>query len=121
MSYAFEFQQGTFTPDGRNDSITDTDAHNRETERKEIEWLKTSPDKVFLYVRDAKDGAPWAITTWLGTVVGDRAEVGARRYIGFDRWTYRRAVSARIFGVLYHGWYMESSGNYCKLRRAKRQ
>lgn len=32
-----------------------------------------------------------------------------------------QAVTCRIFGVLYHGWYMESSGDYCRLKKAKKQ
>ena len=135
--YALEFQGAAFTPEGKQ-PIPDVKAHNLEVEKQEIEWLKTGPDKVFLYVRmSAKDevvGRPHLpiyveqrgqdspqITTWLGTPVATHLYIGPRRQMGFGRHTYRRGVTCRIFGVLYHGWYMESSGDYCRLRKAKRQ
>ena len=130
MEYAFQFQNKTFTPDGSTDAIADVDAHNKQVEAAEIEWLKTHPDRVFLYVRHVPalmmDGhvirTPYdAITTWLGTDVSSRVSLGGRVNVGFGFHTYRRSVDCRIFGVRYVGWYMESSGNYCRLRKAKRQ
>ena len=112
--YAFEFKgHGVFTPDGRADGITDAVKHNRELEAKELEWLRTGPEKVFLYVR-----MPDAITTFLGTPVATHVVVGLRVRMGFGG-AYRRSVSCKIFGVRYVGWYMESSGSYCRLRRTK--
>jgi hypothetical protein len=121
MNYAFDFTgHGVFTPDGKAE-ISDVDAHNKQLESVEIEWLKTHPNNLFLYVKQSKPDADWSISTWLGTIVSTGATFGPRRNIGFGYHTYRRAVSARIFGVLYHGWYFESSGNYCRLRKAKNQ
>jgi len=124
----------------------DTEFANRWREEREIEWLRTAPDRVFLYVAKvdtteetyqdalAKGWTPettkrenwashrWEIRTWLGTRVSDgRALIGSRRSIGFGYHSYRRAVDCRIFGVRYVGWYMESSGDYCRLRKSKVQ
>ena len=119
--YALEFQGAAFTPEGKQ-PIPDVKAHNQEVERQEIEWLKTGPDKVLLYVHfTATELERPNIHTWLGTVVSTHCYIGPRRQMGFGRHTYRRGVTCRIFGVLYHGWYMESSGDYCRLRKAKRQ
>jgi hypothetical protein len=61
------------------------------------------------------------IITWMGTPVATHVTVGqARKFYGYARST-RRPISCRIFGVQYHGWYMESSGDYCRLKKAKRQ
>lgn len=117
MAYAIEFQGNAYTPEGKA-PISDTVAYNLAEEAREIEWLKTAPDHVFLYVTN---GEYPDVHTWLGQSVSTEVRIGPRAYSGFDRWTYRRAVRCRIFGVLYHGWYMESSGDYCRLRKAKRQ
>ena len=118
MGYAIEHEGKQFTPEGivTEDGRT-TEERNRETERKEIEWLRTGPERVFLYVSEN----PWRITTWLGTRVSTQESIGPKVYVGFGHNTYRRAVRCQIFGVLYHGWYMESSGSYCRLKRAKKQ
>lgn len=115
--YAFDFQGQPFTPEGKAD-ITDTSAHNAEVERQELEWLKTGPEKVFLYIRDT---SPFEVTTWLGTVVSTHLRIGRRVNVGFGYHTYRRSVDCRIFGRRYVGWYYESSGSYCRLRLSKRQ
>ncbi len=122
MEYAFRFDNhGTFTPSGRQE-ISDENAHNKELERIEVEWLKTGPERAFLYVSNIP-GSPYpkSITTWLGTVVSESADFGSRVNVGFGFHTYRRSVDCMIFGVRYVGWYMESSGQYCRLRKAKRQ
>lgn len=124
--YGFNFQDKVFTPDGKADfPPSDTDTRNRETEAREIEWLKTAPEKVFLYAHlpyaKQNSGAHAEIRTWLGTSVATDVCMDQRRYMGFGHNTYRRAVTCRIFGVLYHGWYFESSGDYCRLKKAKRQ
>ena len=140
MTYAIEHNGIAYGPDGK---IKDTEgtalraedvaAYNKALEEQEIAWLKTAPEKVFLYVRMPKDtfkgpgNVPQLsfkgpeITTFLGTCVSATCWVGPRRDIGFGWHSYRRAVSAKIFGTLYHGWYMESSGEYCRLKRAKKQ
>ena len=125
--YAISFKGKVFTPDGRA-MIGDVEAHNRELESKEIEWLQTHPESAFLYVKTQKPPTTcgldsdqhYAITTWLGTVVSQWVKVGRRVHVGFG-YAYRRSINARIFGVRYVGWYMESSGNYCRLRKAKVQ
>lgn len=61
------------------------------------------------------------IQTWLGTPIATHVRIGPRRAMGFGYHSYRRPVSCRLYGVLYHGWYMESSGDYCRLTKAKRQ
>lgn len=132
--YAITHNGKSYGPDG---VITDTsgtmldandvDGYNKALEEKELEWLKTAPDKVFLYVKHPDTNDPmygdrrYKVTTWLGTVVCQHAFVGPRRYIGFGHNTYRRAMTAIIYGVKYHGWYFESSGCYCRLKKAKRQ
>lgn len=130
MNYGFQHEGKVYGPDGQI-KTSDVDAHNRVTEQQEIEWLKTGPERVSLYVRESlKTPNSWditsgengpAITTWLGTQVSTHLWIGPRRNVGFGFHTYRRAVTCRIFGTLYHGWYMESSGNYCRLRKAKNQ
>jgi hypothetical protein len=123
--YAFDFQGQAFTPDGRTD-VPNTDTHNREVEAKEVAWLKTHPERAFLYVKrghgtDANgDQTDGNVTIWTGIVVGP-CWIGPRVKAGFGYHTYRCAITARVFGVLYHGWYFESSGDYCWLKRAKRQ
>lgn len=144
MEYAFNFQGATFTPDGKADIQTDAVSdHNRAVEQVEIERIKTGPDKLFLYVgkkpmpqqsHEVHNGLDpkfyvgkdhYCVQTWLGTWLG-WAWLGPRAVVGFQdsrRYgsTYRRAITVRVFGALYHGWYMESSGDYCRLKRAKLQ
>jgi hypothetical protein len=163
MDYIFEHEGRAFTPNGQTEPGNAQD-RNRETERKEIVWLMTGPDRAFLYVtmpspvslgayswaqgdairsccRLARHHAATAcpvcqrtaaqmegdyrkrieVKTWLGTSVATHVYIGPRRNVGFGWHTYRRAVSCRIGGVLYHGWFFESSGDYCRLRKAKRQ
>jgi len=117
--YAFKFDApGTVTPSGRAE-IADADAHNTAVELAEIAWLQTAPPKAMLYVKH--NGTEWQVNTWLGRVLDPAAQVGERVSVGFGFHTYRRAISCRIFGTLYHGWFFESSGDYCRLRKAKRQ
>lgn len=121
MNYGFEYQGKVFGPDGLIEpKPDDTRIYNEQLEAKEIAWLKTGPERAFLYVQHTGN-IPAFITTWLGTKVAENAWFGERVYVGFGYNTNRRSVSCRIFGVLYHGWYMESSGNYCRLKKAKRQ
>ena len=123
MNYAFDFQGKVFTPDGRIDiDAAKVAEHNKKLEATELAWLKTGPDKVSLYVQDCYsvlESTKPTITTFLGTIICT-AVLGPKRYIGFGRNTYRRSVSCVMFGHQYHGWYMESSGDYCRLTRSKR-
>ena len=115
----------------------DTDAYNKALEAKELDWFRTGPDKCVLYIQrpdltckehrsntDNKNNMYFGVCTWLGTRVGN-AWVGNRAYIGFQghsrRGAYRRPVTVRIFGTLYHGWWFESSGDYVRLKKAKKQ
>lgn len=133
--YAFVHEGQAFTPDGRLPAATDADAHNRDTEAREIAWLKTAPERVFLYVTmpAAYDSKAYPagrvqplsgtrVHTWLGTDVATNVVIGMSYTIrgGFGT-SRRRSVSCRIFGVRYVGTYYESSGDYCRLRKAKRQ
>lgn len=127
MTYDFNHQGKAFNPDGTTpvvESQGSTDARNQETERKELDWLRTGPDKVFLYVTHPRglDGFSTrvaSITTWLGTVVSSGTVLGPKAYVGFGFNSYRRSVTCSIFGIKYVGWYYESSGQYCRLRKAK--
>ena len=130
--YAFTHQSDVFTPDGRVDLRPDAvNAFNREQEARELAALQEHPDKAFLYVKLAPQRQDMArvtytnqmtlsgsIQTWAGTVIDARAWFGPRRYIGYNG-AYRRAVTCTLFGVAYHGWFMESSGDYCRLTKSK--
>lgn len=119
-----------------------TEERNRETERKELTWLQTGPDRAFLYVtmpvlaRDANNRPTCyatsqngpekeraCIKTWMGTIVSSRTFIGHSVPVGgfADRYTTKRSIDCHIFGTHYVGWYYESAGNYCRLRKSKRQ
>lgn len=137
MGYRFTFQGAAYEPHGKIDRhpLDDSDRHNREIEAREIEWLKAAPDHVVLYMKTPpdpqNDPRAWYVTTWLGTIVSSyldgqgfaRALVGpSRSFPCFGPFpSKRRSVDCRIFGVRYVGWYYESSGDYCRLRKSKRQ
>ena len=131
--YQFDFQGKTYDPDGAISPVSlSTQEANRETERQELAWLKTGPEKVFLYVQmpieslqpsfsyAQRRGDKVSVGTWLGTLVATELAIGPRKRIGFGLHSYRRSVVCRIFGTKYVGWYFESSGDYCRLRKAKR-
>lgn len=132
MNYAFVHEGKAVGPngniadaDGVSLAAADAAEYNKAVEQQELEWLKTGPEKMILYVgheesKDSGSTGAWTVTTWLGTFLS-YALMGNRVQVGFGMHTYRRAMSCRIFGVLYHGWFMESSGDYCRLKRAKRQ
>jgi hypothetical protein len=117
--YAITHAGAVFTPDGRLNIPAESVAeYNRLQTARELEHLQAQPERIFAYVKETPGGAD--ITTWTGETIG-QAHLCPRRYIGFGHHSYRRAVTVRIFGALYHGWYMESSGDYCRLKKAKRQ
>ncbi len=122
--YVFTFQGKAFTPGGQTDAMLSADSttqRNKETERKEIEWLRTGPDNVFLYVRM---GDSPAITTWLGTVLSTQGLlIGPSVLVGGIAGPHarKRSIDTHLFGVRYVGWYYESAGDYCRLRKSKRQ
>lgn len=119
MGYLITHQGDSYAPNGKTDTKpADADAANRETERHEIEWLKTHPDKVFLYCKHD----PKSVHTWLGTSVATHVYLGPKVNGGlFGFRSYKRSVDCRIFGVRYVGWFYESAGDYCRLRKAKGQ
>lgn len=140
--YAFAHNGKAYGPsgiitdiDGVPLSAEDAPAFNAELERQEIALLKTFPERVVLYVKAPSVNLlrasmeplelRWSIATWTGTVVasGSHVYVGQKREFScFGPFpSTRRPVTARIFGTLYHGWYFESSGDYCRLKKAKRQ
>lgn len=185
--YALVFNNTVYGTDGPIKDVEgtplepkDATAYNQEVEKQELAWLKTAPDKVFLYVKmpeahyeieydhngayvgyivpskfktkqeceteiEARINAgklkrydsrgfniryfaskvqPLSgakITTFLGTEVATGVCIGSKAQVGFGFHTYRRSVDCRIFGVRYVGWFMESSGDYCRLRKAKVQ
>lgn len=97
----------------------DTDFRNSWTEEEQIrEMREDKPDRLFLYMR--KSGIAYELITWLGTPIGASLGVGGRVRVGFGG-SYRRSVHCAIFGTLYHGWYYESSGDYVRLTKSKRQ
>ena len=125
---------------GPNGLITDTEGtpllaehtadYNRQLEEQEMAHIKTGPDNLFLYARITEIGSPsyfsssrGTISTWPGTALDPNANFGPKRnFPCFGPFpSVRRAVTCRIYGVLYHGWYFESSGDYCRLKRSKRQ
>lgn len=90
----------------------------------EIEWLRTAPANVFLYVTTrTSDLHLWHVTTWLGTDIATEVLIGGKCHTGgiAGRNSFKRSVDCRIFGVRYVGWFYESAGDYCRLRKAKRQ
>lgn len=133
MSYAVEFNGRVFTPDGeiRAASIgaaTPSIAElNREHDAREVEALKRHPERVFLYVKIDQSRpvgmrlASAKLITWMGTVVCERPHIGhsVAQWIGARFVGTKRSVEATIFGQRYYGWYYESSGGYCRLKRAK--
>jgi hypothetical protein len=125
--YAFHSpEHGTFTPDGHVDLRPyQVDAYNREQTERELAALQEPAcTRAMLYVTLDKGAVPSCgtygrIHTWTGHELDARAHFSARRYIGFGYHTYRRAVTCTLFGVAWHGWFMESSGDYCRLTRSK--
>lgn len=120
MNYGFEHQGNTFTPSGIVEGSSTKD-HNQETERKELEFLQSHPERIFLYVSKVGEDGHWCLIQWTGKIISENILMGERKRIGFGFSSYRRSMSVWIFGTLYHGWYFESSGDYCRLKRAKHQ
>ena len=145
MSYGIAYKGKVYGPSGvivdtNNTPLDpkDLDAYNKQLEASELEWLKTGPEKCTLYIQEPdmectqhtagaterKGNMYYGVGTWLGTRVGN-AWIGYRSISGFQGHyrggTYRRPVTVRIFGVLYHGWWFESSGDCVRLKKAKRQ
>lgn len=130
--YAFVFHDKAIGPDGEITDVEGTplpakyaDDYNRQVEEQELEHIRSGAENLFLYVKkvyvnEAKTSYQWRVSTFLGTVVCPHALVGDRQHIGFGFNSYRRAMSAYIMGRWYNGWYFESSGDYCRLKLAKR-
>ncbi len=140
MSYGIAHNGKVYGPSGVLVDVRpeDVDTYNRQLEASKLEWLKTGPEKCTLYIQrpdmectqhiagaiEHKGNMYYGVGTWLGTRVGN-AWVGDRSISGFQGYyrggTYRRPVTTRVFGTLYHGWWYESSGDYVRLKKAKRQ
>lgn len=132
MQYAIEHNGMAYTPDDAVPDLKHVAEYNKALEEKELAWLQTHPEKITLYVRHSgwqgvKGSRRWShsgqLTTWLGTVICERCWVGPQKRAGFQGnfGSTRAAIDAVIFGVRYVGWYFDSTGNYCRLRKAKRQ
>lgn len=133
MEYLFTHEGQAYAPSGRVELSSGTpDERNRATEKLELAWLQTAPERVFLYVFDAVGKAAtdtsiwygrWRIGTWLGTLLDEHAYFGRSVPVGgiAGRYARKRSVECRIFGVRYVGWYYETAGDYCRLRKAKVQ
>jgi len=133
MGYAFNFHGKAYGPSGpiKDTAGTplgtnDTDTYNKAVEVAEIASLKTAPDRLFLYVHRVPGEArpsTWQIRTWPCTVVSTVCHVGPKSNAGgiAGRYTFKRSVECRIYGTRYVGWYYESAGDYCRLRKAVRQ
>lgn len=122
MEYAFEHDGKAYTPSGVVEALQDVSAYNAGLEAKELENIKTGPDKLFLYVghKPLAGRETYCVQTWLGTWLG-WCWLGPQSRMGFGFHSYRQPITVRIFGTLYHGWYFTSSGEYCRLRKAKIQ
>lgn len=133
MNYGFAHDGTVYGPSGKLPiSPAEVDSYNRDLESQELAHiLSGQASHLFLYVHyvpttwtkemwpSVISPARWELRTWLGTPVVANCLVGLRKPGGFG--SYRRHVRARIGGTLYHGWYCESSGDYCRLRKAKSQ
>ena len=140
MSYGITHNGKVYGPSGVIVDLKpeDVDAYNKQLEASELEWLKTGPEKCTLYIQnpdmectkhiasatERKGNMYWGVSTWLGTRVGN-VWIGDRSISGFQGHyrggTYRRPITVRIFGTLYHGWWYESSGDYVRLKKVKKQ
>lgn len=126
MSYAFAFQGSVYTPDGKAPlSPEQVDAHNRATEASELAEWQAGPMRAFVYVTMFQNAGYYGlrvrgeIRTFLGTKLGDITELGAPVADNFGG--YRRHIVAYgTNGRTYHGWYMESSGDYARIKLHKR-
>jgi hypothetical protein len=93
-----------------------TDGRNLVTAAIEREHIATGPERLFVYV---KRGDPDTVIQWTGHYLG-LAWIGPKARVGFNG-SYRHPITARIYDHLYHGWYYASSGDYARLKLAKRQ
>ena len=136
--FAIEHQGKGFTPDGCA-HIANVETYNQKLEREQIAELQAHPERAFLYVKHSGftnihgETSPkifrtpefpyWkhtgSIMLWTGVVLDAKAWIGELRRDNFGG--KRAAVDCLIFGVRYTGWYFYSAGDYCRLKRAKRQ
>ena len=116
--YAFAHEGKIFTPEGRDDSIVDVEAHNAALEQAEIAYLAMTPDRFTAYV-----GKPTGerlgvslnenrreLTTWRGTKIGTcslgaswpvRSYIGTRMYQIYA-WINGQCYTGRGFGEGMH-------------------
>lgn len=108
------------------------DAKNRESSRNEVAaWLADKPQQYFAYVKERENTERMGcgsipnlyirgeLTTWMGDKLGFvYGGIPYRDSFGAER------VSIDVVGtngVLYHGTYYRSSGNYCRIKAYKNQ
>lgn len=87
------------------------------------DFVKSPPDRYFLYVREAKEpGGMHVATTWVGDVLG--RVVFGREYkspsLGHSPSARVPITVYGVNGVKYHGTYFKSSGDYARVRRSKK-
>lgn len=79
------------------------------------EFLNNPPDKYFLYIDEKENKA----ITWMGDILGS-VTFGTAYKCNFGDTRQHITISA-INGKTYHGTYFKSSGNYARIKAAKRQ
>lgn len=90
---------------------------NEERSAIEVYEFHTDPPiRYFAYVNVERK----IITTWTGDQLGQIAYFGPRFSLFGNKWNYARRI--RVVGdngLIYHGTYYESAGDYCRLDISK--
>lgn len=98
-------------------------ATNAEQSSKEVEAFKArAGDKWFAYWKDAKDGEPAKITTWVGDVLATVTWAGHDyKSPAFGGWpsTRRNFRCVGVDGRKWFGTYYVSSGSYVRIAAKK--
>lgn len=115
--YCFDkkMQKKILKASGLNHSPT-----NDEKAKVEVyEFMTDKPDKYFAYVQEnhSKNNIPTNITTWMGDNLG-RIYSGSPYWSNFGDKRIPITVHA-INGLIYHGTYYQSAGDYCRIRVKK--
>lgn len=125
-NYAFQFDgHGTFTPDGRTDSIGDVAAHNAEVEQQELAIWAEQPERWQVYVSaplrnpqiTASDVLGGQVTTWTGFPLGRITKVRV-----FMNNLGKRITAIRFRGTNgaeYYGRYGADWSELCRVRKVK--
>lgn len=124
MDYGFNHEGRVYFPNtgGTQETPEQTAARNAEMSKAEVEAFKGDPpERLFCYVKEYSE--TWAgsaiATTWVGDYFG-RLACGRpwKDNLGGTR------VPVTLYGVngkTYHGTYYKSSGDYARMRLAKKQ